>query len=265
MFGPHPHPAGLGERPARHHDLLHSQVGGRHDAMMARSQFRRNAATDEASSAKALAMKTIHYEIEIVDDNCTGCYYCERACPTGAITMTGPRKSALAVVDNDRCIACTRCIDVCDDDAMLLVERAEPITVGFDTTAIDPIAVAELCLAAAMELKQVVCFCSATAAAEVAAAILAGHDTFEDLALVTGVQSGCLMYCSVTMRRLLLAHSGQAPSGSKVRRYDCEQGLLDIPPELARTYPRFGIEEEQRYLSDRLATLRARLSSEEAQ
>ena len=206
-------------------------------------------------------MKTINYEIEIIADNCTGCYYCERACPTSAITMVGPRKSALAVVDNDRCIACTRCIDVCDDDAMLLVERAEPITVGFDATDIDPAAAAALCLAADMETRQVVCFCSATDAAEVAAAILAGHDTFEALALVTGVQSGCLMYCSVTMRRLLLAHTGEATAESKVRRYACEQGLLDIPPELAETYPNFGIAEEQGYLTERLVTLRARAQS----
>lgn len=207
-------------------------------------------------------MKTINYEIKIIDDNCTGCYYCERACPTGAITMIGPRKSALAVVDNSRCIACTRCIDVCDDDAMLLVERAEPVVVGFDASGSDPVAVAALCLAADMELKQVVCFCSATAAAEVAAAILAGHETFEDLAVITGVQSGCLMYCSVTLRRLLLAHGTQAPSGSKVRRYECEQGILDIPAELAERYPLFGIAEEQGYLTERLVTLRARLTPE---
>jgi ferredoxin len=79
-------------------------------------------------------MKTINHEIEIIDLNCTGCFRCERACPTGAIVMIGPNKQALAVVDNSRCIACARCIDSCDDDAMLLVDRAAPLVVGFDSS-----------------------------------------------------------------------------------------------------------------------------------
>lgn len=203
-------------------------------------------------------MKAIHYEIEIVNDNCTGCYYCERACPTGAISMVGERKKALAVVNNDNCIACTRCIDVCDDDAMLLVERAQPKLVGFDASGSDPAAVSALCISAAMESKQMVCFCSSSTASEVAAAIIAGHDTFESLALATGVQSGCLMYCSVTMRRLLMAHGDKAESGSKVRRYDSQVGLLDIAPELAERYPTFGIAEEQQYLRTRMDALQAR-------
>lgn len=201
-------------------------------------------------------MKSIAHEIEIVDENCTGCYYCERACPTGAITMVGPKKEALAVVDNSRCIACSRCIDVCDDDAMLLVEREEPLVVGFDVSGSDSRAITALCRDAGIEPKQSVCWCSGSIATEVAGAILAGHGSFESLALATGVQSGCLMYCSVTIRRLLLAHSGSAEGNSKVKRYECEQGILDIPAELAERYPTFGIAEEQAYVRDRAEKVR---------
>lgn len=196
-------------------------------------------------------MKQINYEIEIIDDNCTGCFRCERACPTSAITMTGPRKAALAVVDNSRCIACMRCIDSCDDDAMLARRRDEPLVLGVSTDGVDRDAIRAICHAAGMEPSRTVCFCSASSAREVAAAILTGATTFEDLALQTGVQSGCLMYCSVPIRRLLEAHLGQADATSKVRRYQCDQALPEIPVELALTYPTFHIEQEQEMLRAR--------------
>lgn len=206
-------------------------------------------------------MKTISHEIEIVDQNCTGCFRCERACPTGAITMVGPKKHALAVVDNSRCIACERCIDSCDDEAMLLVERAEPLVVGFDASGTSKEAIKAVCDAAGIDPKQSVCWCSGSVATEVAAAILGGHDTFEDLALATGVQSGCLMYCAVTIRRLLVAGSGNAESTSKVRRYPSGQGLMDIPAELATKYPIFAIAEEQGYVRARLEKERQRATA----
>jgi ferredoxin len=206
-------------------------------------------------------MKTINHEIEIIDLNCTGCFRCERACPTGAIVMIGPKKQALAVVDNSRCIACARCIDSCDDDAMLLVDRAVPLVVGFDSSGTSKEAIKALCDAAGIDPKQSVCWCSGSVATEVAAAIIAGHDTFEDLALATGVQSGCLMYCAVTIRRLLVAASGEAEATSKVRRYASGQGLMDIPAELASAYPIFAIAEEQGYVRARLEKERLRAAA----
>jgi ferredoxin len=51
--------------------------------------------------------------------------------------MVGPRKEALAAVDNAHCVACMRCIDSCDDDAMLARLREEPLVVGFDGGGVD--------------------------------------------------------------------------------------------------------------------------------
>jgi Fe-S-cluster-containing hydrogenase component 2 len=189
-------------------------------------------------------MKLVNYEIEIVDEACTGCYRCERACPTLAISMVGPRKEALAVVDNSRCIACFRCIDACDDDAMFPRLREEPLELDGELAA-DPAAVVDLCRAAALDPDSSVCMCTGTQAKDVATAILSGVRTFADLAFVTGVQSGCLMYCSVPLRRLLSAGVGEAESASKVRRYDCDQSLLDIPPAVAEKYQLFAIAREQ--------------------
>jgi Fe-S-cluster-containing hydrogenase component 2 len=190
-------------------------------------------------------MKLVKQAIEIVDENCTGCYRCDRACPTGAITMVGPRTQEIAVVDNDRCIACFRCIDVCDDDAMLAVERDAPRKVGTNAKQADPAALAALCERAGLHPNQVACLCSSTKVKELAAAALAGASTFEELALATGAASGCLLYCGVPMRRVLHAHTGADDTTSKVRRYDSVQVLLDIDEAAADAYPLFNLRAEQ--------------------
>jgi Fe-S-cluster-containing hydrogenase component 2 len=193
-------------------------------------------------------MKLVKQAIEIIDANCTGCYRCERACPTQAITMVGPRKHEIAVVDNDRCIACFRCIDVCDDDAMLAVERDEPVKVGTSARKADPQALGALCEAAGLDPNQMACLCSSTKVKELAAAVLAGARTFEQLALASGSASGCLLYCSVPMRRVLRAHLGadaDEGGGSKLRRYDSAQVLLDLDEAAADAYPLFALRAEQ--------------------
>ncbi len=190
-------------------------------------------------------VKTIRHQIKVVEENCTGCYRCERACPTAAVTMVGPKTEAIAVVDNDRCIACNRCIDSCDDDALLLVERDESIEVGMDIDEDDP-AVRALCAKAGMDPEAIACVCSNSQTKEIAGAILAGHESYESLALATGVQSGCLLYCGVPIRRLLVAYTGEANSDSHVRRVPLQLGLADVPDHIAQLYPIFGVTEELR-------------------
>jgi ferredoxin len=202
-------------------------------------------------------MRLVTHEIEIVEANCTGCYRCERACPTNAITMVGPKQSALAVVDNDSCIACSRCIDSCDDDAMLARERDEPMLVQTEVEPALEADVAGLCRSAGLDPELSVCLCSQTQAQEVAAAVLGGAATFTDLALATGAQSGCLLYCSVPMRRLLTAYLGHEPDegASKLRRYPPAQGVLELSAEVAARYPTFHIAQEQAAARTRLAEL----------
>jgi ferredoxin len=200
-------------------------------------------------------VKVVNLEIEIVDDNCTGCYRCERVCPTGAIAMVGPRTEALAVVDNDNCIACFRCIDSCDDDAMFAVPRDEPLQIVPPFDGLDPTDVLELCRAADLDPDQLACACSSSPTKELAAVILDGATSFEEVALRTGAQSGCLMYCSVPIRRLLLAHTGQADSTAHIRRYPLDLALRDVPAEAAHRYPLFNVLEEQRHRRDYLDSI----------
>ena len=191
-------------------------------------------------------MKTVRYEIKVIDENCTGCYLCEQICPTGAIVMVGPKSSALAVVNNDKCVACFRCVDICEDDALLVPERAVPFVAATDVNSVDPAAIFDLCDRAGCSPDVVACPCSMTLNREVAAAILKGAHTMADLALNTGIQSGCLMYCIAPAHRLLTTHLGIAPvPTSKHKWYPTDYVLADISDEVAAKHPEFFIAEEK--------------------
>ena len=55
----------------------------------------------------------IHFDI--LEDNCTGCTVCAKNCPVAAIT--GERK-ALHIIDQDLCVKCGICKNVCKFDAV---------------------------------------------------------------------------------------------------------------------------------------------------
>ncbi len=52
-----------------------------------------------------------------ITEDCTGCTSCVKVCPTEAIT--GERKK-LHVIDQTKCIQCGTCMDVCNDDAVVV-------------------------------------------------------------------------------------------------------------------------------------------------
>ncbi|MBV9509459.1 MAG: 4Fe-4S binding protein [Caulobacteraceae bacterium] len=191
-------------------------------------------------------MKTVNFEIGVIDENCTGCYLCERICPTAAIEMVGPKSSALAVVDNSKCVACFRCIDICEDDALLSHERKAPVKFGIDPASVDQVALGELLLKADLDPDAVGCVCSTTSNKEIAAAVIAGARTLEEVSLRSGVQSGCLMYCFAPIHRLVTTHWGEMPeSSTKNKWYGTSQTLMDVAPEVAQGARDFFVEEEQ--------------------
>jgi ferredoxin len=191
-------------------------------------------------------MKVVNYEIEVIEDNCTGCYLCENICPTKAIVLEGPKSSAIAKVDNDTCVACFRCVDICDDDALLAHRREQPITFGFDTASVDPVAINELIQRSGVSPTRPICPCSLTSAQEVAASIIGGAQTMQDLALQTGVQSGCLMYCFAPVHRMLTTYLGHdLESPRKNQFYNTSTNIFDVSADIAAAYPQFHIAEEQ--------------------
>jgi Fe-S-cluster-containing hydrogenase component 2 len=191
-------------------------------------------------------MKIAKHEIEVIDENCTGCYLCERICPTGAIVMVGPKSAALAVVDNDKCIACFRCVDICADDALLSPERETPLTFGTDPQSVDQTVLADLLRRATLYPDDFSCVCSSTTNREIGAAVINGAKTLEEVALKTGAQSGCLMYCFGPIHRLITTYWGEMPeSTTKNKWYGISHTLSDVPADVAERHADFRIAAEQ--------------------
>jgi bacterioferritin-associated ferredoxin len=164
--------------------------------------------------------------------------------------MVGPKSSALAVVDNDKCIACFRCVDVCDDDAMLAPRRDTPKIFATDPKTADITTINNLLRRTEIDPVRPICPCSSTSAQEVAAAILNGAHDMREIALQTGVQSGCLMYCFAPVHRMLTPYLGHAiESPHKNQWYGSSTGISEVSDETAAKYPMFYIAEDKRRLA----------------
>jgi bacterioferritin-associated ferredoxin len=136
-------------------------------------------------------------------------------------------------------------VDICPDDALLAPERTTPRVFGTDPKSVDKVALLALCDKAGIDPNLMACTCSSTNVREIAASILNGAHTMEEVALQTGAQSGCLMYCFAPIHRLLTTHLGVPPKPtSKNKFYDTSYVLFDVPDEVAQKHPKFYIAEE---------------------
>jgi NAD-dependent dihydropyrimidine dehydrogenase PreA subunit/bacterioferritin-associated ferredoxin len=146
-------------------------------------------------------LKVINMLAVVDGAKCTGCKTCERVCPVLAIKVV----NKVAVVDEKDCRSCYACEQRCPEYAIAMVKRAHPFVVGADIDAVEYERVVHLCAKARFHPEQLVCYCSATRAEEVAAAILQGAHTPERVSLVTGVRTGCKVECIEPILRLLEA------------------------------------------------------------
>lgn len=148
---------------------------------------------------------------EIIGDNCTGCRLCEQVCPTVAITMrkrkegeTGPGKN-IAVMHDEHCYNIQACLEICPDEAIVMRELDEPFDVDVDVSSVDQGEMVALCKKAGLPPGMVVCPCTTTTAAELAAAVLKGASTPDKLSRMTGVRTGCSELCLQPMFDILAA------------------------------------------------------------
>ncbi|MFH1782733.1 MAG: electron transfer flavoprotein subunit alpha [Candidatus Omnitrophota bacterium] len=64
--------------------------------------------------------------IRIINEKCTGCKLCIKACPFAAIEV----KNKLAIIDLDKCTLCGACIEACKFDAIIL-DKISPTDISF--------------------------------------------------------------------------------------------------------------------------------------
>jgi Fe-S-cluster-containing hydrogenase component 2 len=154
-------------------------------------------------------MRLINLLVELIEENCTGCSICVKVCPTLAMEMVpngrpdGPKQ--IVAIDENKCVGCWACEQRCPFDALRMVRHPSPYTVGVSTDDVDRSQIEALCQKAHLNPEQVVCFCTTTRAEEVAAAILKGYHTPEEISYHTGIRTGCKVECTQPLLRLIEA------------------------------------------------------------
>ncbi len=83
------------------------------------------------------ACNACHEKRVFVTDGCQGClaHPCEEVCPKGAVKLG--RTNGRARIDDDKCIRCGRCVDLCAYHAIIVQERPCAAACGVDAIHTD--------------------------------------------------------------------------------------------------------------------------------
>jgi Fe-S-cluster-containing hydrogenase component 2 len=187
-------------------------------------------------------MRTIKFLAHVDDEKCKGCGTCKIVCPTEAIKVA----KKIATVDEEKCLACPNCMDICPEGAIELIRRVVPRTLYVDPSGVDQTELRELCLKAHLHPQQWGCICNGTRVREVAAAVLKGAKTLQEIALMTGIRSGCTAYCVQHMLRLLKAHGVELEEPKTYNWYNSTQTIWGLPEEVQEKYPGLFFEEDKK-------------------
>ena len=190
-------------------------------------------------------MKTITLRSQIDHAVCIGCGICAKVCPTLAISIVNKK----AVVDASKCLACANCHQRCPVEAVTLVSLDEPFTVSVEVKEAARHCIEALCKKAGFNPSQILCYCTATRAEEVAQAILDGANSPELISLRTGLRMGCSVECiQPALRMLDAAGITPTPPAGGWQWYGKTPNLKDIPAEVKEKYNKRGF-----YFDDDLA------------
>lgn len=186
-------------------------------------------------------MAVVNYVAELDAGPCTGCKLCDLVCPSGAISMVARK----AVIEESSCIGCGRCVDRCPEDIMWMTRRETPMVKTVRADEVDPVAVSALLDKAGIDASVSVCVCTLTPASEIAGAIVKGATTLDQVSEMTGMRSGCGIYCVAPALRLLKAAGCDVSAPKGHRWYPCTVALWDVSDEARAKYPDAFIDEDR--------------------
>lgn len=205
--------------------------------------------------------KQVRLVAEIITEKCTGCRLCEQVCPTVAIGMRPrrpdePGKSRnIAELDAAACYNAQGCVELCNDDAIEMVELEEPFDIGYNIQdKVSAEDVKALCRKSGYAPTMRICVCTDTSAGDIAAAVLDGADTPEAISLATGARTGCQELCLQPLLRILACgghgdaernpKNGFQWYGESAVLWDHLQAGGTFSKELREYYPNYPLENE---------------------
>ena len=184
-------------------------------------------------------------KLAVVDEEkCSACSTCVQLCPVEAISLDKSGEKPVALVDDRACLACTICMTRCPEHAVAMHEREEPLYFGIDVADAPREEVANLCWAAHMFPEEIICYCRRIRARDVAAAILLGAKTPEDISRATGVRTGCGVVCITSIFRLMKAAAIMPNKAPGHQWYGTYLSIWDLPPAVLEKYPEYYLAED---------------------
>ncbi len=184
-------------------------------------------------------------KVAVVDEEkCSACSTCVKLCPVEAITLDKSRKSPAAVVDNRYCLACTICMTRCPEHAVVMADRKDPLYFGVNADTVSQEKIAAICRKAHMFPEQIICYCRRVQARDIAAAILLGADTPEAVSRVTGVRTGCGVLCITAVFRVMKAADIQPDKAPGHQWYGAYLSIWDLTPDILKKYPEYCLAED---------------------
>jgi NAD-dependent dihydropyrimidine dehydrogenase PreA subunit/bacterioferritin-associated ferredoxin len=195
-------------------------------------------------------VRIVRRKAEVAEDRCSACATCVAICPVEAIRLEKHGGKRSAVIDEQECLDCTICVSRCPENAIRMIERESPLRVGVDMTDVPEREVARICRAAHMYPDQIICYCHRVQAKEIAAAILQGANTPEDIARATAARTGCGVLCITGVIRLLRAAGIELKKAPGCQWYGTKLSIWDLPAQLQERYPGYYLKEDLRAINE---------------
>lgn len=193
-------------------------------------------------------MKTVRVQAQVDMDKCTGCRTCQMVCPVYAISVNREDNKPKVNINYDICVGCWNCEQRCPEHAISM-EACEPFDLKADVAAFDYEEIHALCRKAHFHPKQIMCYCTATRAEEVAAAILGGASSPDKVVRACGVGAGCGIECNQTILRFLEA-AGKTFERPKLsyQWYGRTATVWDVSEEVKKKHANFRFDKDRTLL-----------------